>query len=82
MASLRMRQSLDAFEHAFHRETEADRARRDRLRQAAAVRSRNRRIAQDRARSSLRFALLVLVLILTAVVVTVVMFKTLYVVMG
>lgn len=80
--SLRMRQSLDAFEHAFHQETEADRARRERLRRAAVARSRNRRIDEARKRSSLRFALLVLVLLITAVGVTVAMFETLYAVMG
>lgn len=80
--SLRMRQSLDAFEHAFHQETEADRARRERLRRAAVARSRNRRIDEARKRSSLRFALLVLMLLITAVGVTVAMFETLYAVMG
>jgi len=77
-----MRQSLDAFEHAFHQETEADRVRRERLRKQAVARSRKRYRVQREKRSTLRFATLVLTLIATAIVVTVAMFETLYLVMG
>jgi len=77
-----MRQSMDAFEQAFVQEMEADRVRRERLRQAAVQRSRARRREHQRKRSSLRFAMLVLVLLGTAAVVTVAMFETLYRVMG
>jgi len=80
--AMRMRQTMDAFEEAFHQEIEADRARRERLRKQAAVRSRKRRIQYKRKRSSMRFFLLVLVLLGTAAVVTVAMFETLYYVMG
>jgi hypothetical protein len=80
--AMRMRQTMDAFEEAFHQETEADRARRERLRKQAAVRARNRRIRHKRKRSSMRFFLLVMVLLGTAAVVTVAMFETLYYVMG
>jgi hypothetical protein len=80
--ALRMRQSVDAFEQAFLQETVADRGRRERLRRAAVRRSRLRRREHERKRSSLRFGLLVLALVATAVGVTVVMFETLYAVMG
>jgi hypothetical protein len=80
--ALRMRQSLDAFEDAFHQETEADRLRRERLRKQAVARSRKRYRVQREKRSTLRFAALVLTLIATAIVVTVAMFETLYLVMG
>jgi hypothetical protein len=80
--ALRMRQSMDAFERAFLQETEADRIRRERLRRAAVHRSRQRRREHERKRSSLRFGLLVFALAATAAVVIVVMFETLYAVMG
>jgi hypothetical protein len=41
-----------------------------------------RTIERRRARSSLRFALLVFAMIATAVIVTVAMFRTLYIVLG
>ena len=77
-----MRQSMDAFERAFHQETEADRIRRERLRRAAVTRSRQRRSEQIEKRGTVRFSLLVVMLIATAVVVTLAMFQTLYWVMG
>lgn len=79
---MRMRQSIQTFERAFVEETVADRTRRDTLRREAAQRSRQRERAQVHKRGSMRFGLLVLVLIATAALVTVVMFRTLYVVMG
>jgi transposase len=80
--ALRMRQSVDAFERAFHQEMEADRIRRERLRRAAVNRSRQRRREQIDKRGTVRFSLLVVILIATAVVVTLAMFQTLYWVMG
>ena len=80
--ALRMRQTFDAFEHAFHQETVADRARREQLRKAAVKRTRRRHREQERARASLRFALLALTLLATAVAVTVAMFEILYAVLG
>ena len=79
---MRMRQSLSQFERAFIEESQVDRARREALRRQAAARSRQRQVEQVRKRSTLRFVALVLTLVATAVVVTVVMFRTLYVVMG
>jgi hypothetical protein len=78
----RMRQSLAEFERAFHEETHEDRARRESLRRRAIMRSQQRRIEQTHKRGTARFVLLVLTLIATAVIVTIAMFQTLYVVMG
>lgn len=77
-----MRQSLDEFERAFHEEAHDDRVRRESLRRRAVLRAQQRRIEQTHKRGTARFVVLVLVLIATAVIVTVAMFQTLYVVMG
>ncbi len=78
----RMRQSLADFERAFHEETHEDRVRRESLRRRAAMRTQQRRIERTHKHGTARFVVLVLVLIATAVIVTVAMFQTLYVVMG
>jgi hypothetical protein len=80
--AMRMRQSLSQLENAFVQETQLDRRRREHLRRSAAQRSRQRRVEREVKRSSMRFVLLVLALLATAAVVTVAMFKTLYIVMG
>ena len=77
-----MRQSFAQFEEAFLEESEADKARREHLRRQAAVRSRDRQLEKVHKRGTLRFMLLVLVLVATAVLVTVAMFQVLYIVMG
>jgi membrane glycosyltransferase len=77
-----MRQSISQFERAFLEESQADAERREALHRAAAERSRQRQIEHVHKRGTMRFVLLVLVLIATAVVVTVAMFQTLYLVMG
>jgi Mg2+/citrate symporter len=82
MSVMRMRQSISQLERAFVEEIELDRARRENLRHTAAKRSRSRRVQRKQQRSSLRFFLLVLSLIATAVLVTVAMFQTLYYMMG
>jgi len=79
---MRMRQSLSQLERAFLEETQVDRARREALRRQAAVRSRQRQLERVHKRGTLRFVLLVLTLLATAAIVTVVMFRTLYLVMG
>lgn len=78
----RMRQSLDEFERAFHEETHEDRVRGESLRRKAVMRSQQRRLERVHKHGTARFVVLVLVLIATAVVVTIAMFQTLYVVMG
>jgi hypothetical protein len=77
-----MRQSLAQFERAFVEDLAADRARAERLRREAAERARQRQIERTHKRGSMRFAVLVLILVATAVLVTVAMFETLYYVMG
>jgi hypothetical protein len=79
---MRMRQSLSELERAFFEEAEADRARRERLYRQAAQRSSKRRIERTHKAGSARFVVLVLVLLATAVLVTVAMFRALYIVMG
>lgn len=79
---MRMRQSLHQLERAFVEETAADRDRRAALRRQAAQRARMRQVERVHKRGSMRFGLLVLVLVATAVLVTVAMFQTLYIVMG
>jgi membrane glycosyltransferase len=79
---MRMRQSFAELEEAFVEEIEEDRERRERLARRAEVRARQRHMEKVRKHGSMRFALLVLTLIATAVVVTIAMFQTLYYVMG
>lgn len=79
---MRMRQSLAQFEQAFLEESQADVARRERLRRQAAQRARGRQLEHQHKRGTMRFWGLVLVLIATAVLVTVAMFQALYIVMG
>ena len=69
---MRMRQSLAQFEEAF----------RERLRKEAAQRSRVRRVQRVRKQGSLRFTFLALSIIVTAVIVTIVMFETLAMLAG
>ena len=79
---MRMRQSLNQLERAFVEETAADRERREALRRQAIQRARQRQVERVHKHGSMRFGLLVLVLVATAVLVTVAMFQTLYIVMG
>jgi hypothetical protein len=79
---MRMRQSLADIEEAFFEEIEEDRERRERLRRHAEQRARHRRVARTHRHGTLRFALVMVVLLATAVVVTIAMFRALYLVMG
>ena len=67
----RMRQSLAEFERAFVEETHSDRVRRESLRRKAVMRSRQRNLERVHKRGTARFVVLVLMLIATAVVVTI-----------
>jgi membrane glycosyltransferase len=78
----KMRQSLNQFERAFLEETQADRVRREALRRQAVQRARQRQVQRVHKHGSARFWVLVLVLLATAVLVTIAMFETLYYVMG
>jgi hypothetical protein len=79
---MRMRQSLAQLERAFVDEMEQDRDQAERLRREAVLRARKRYLDKTHKRGSMRFGLLVLILVATAVLVTVAMFETLYYVMG
>ena len=79
---MRMRKSLADIEAAFVEEMESDRERRERLQQRAIRRTRVRHRERAHKHGSLRFWLVLLTLISTAVIVTIAMFETLYYVMG
>jgi hypothetical protein len=80
--AMKMRQSLAQLEQEFRHEAELDRNRRENLRKRAVVRSRNRYRQREQKRSSVRFWLLALSLIATALIVTAAMFETLYRLLG
>ncbi|HEY5428094.1 MAG TPA: hypothetical protein VIK04_03190 [Solirubrobacteraceae bacterium] len=80
--AMRMRQSLAQLEQEFRHETQLDRSRRETLRRHAVRRSKVRTHDRETKRSSFRYWMLVLSLILTAVVVTAAMFETLYYLLG
>ena len=77
-----MRQSLGELEKAFVKEISLERHRRDSLQRSTEKRALKREVERRHKRGSMRFVLLVLALIATAVIVTVVMFRTLYVLLG
>ena len=79
---MKMRQSLAEWEQAFVKEISLDRRRRASLRRTAEQRTLKREVERRHKRGSMRYALLVLTLILTAAIVTVVMFRTLYLLLG
>ena len=79
---MRMRQSLADIEEAFFEEINEDRERRERLRRHAEQRARHRRVAKTHRHGTLRFALVMLVLLATAVIVTIAMVRVLYIVMA
>ena len=79
---MRMRQTMADFEATFFEELEEERERAERLRLEAERRTRRRHADRSQKLGSVRFAVLVLTLIATAVVVTIAMFQTLYYVMG
>ncbi len=79
---MKMRQSLADIEAQFVEEIESDRERRERLQEQAIRRTRVRHRERAIKRGSLRFWLVFLTLISTAIIVTIAMFETLYYVMG
>ena len=80
--ALRMRQSLATFEEEFRQEMQVERKRSQVAVRQVVVRSRKRGIERRRKRSSMRYWVLVLSLVGTAVGVTVAMFETLYLILG
>ena len=79
---MRMRQSLAQFEEAFREEAAESIERRERLRKQSSQRSRVRRVQRQRKQGKLRFALLALSIVATAVFVTIVMFESLAMLAG
>lgn len=79
---MKLSQSLAEWEEEFSAEISLERRRRASLVRTAQQRTRKRELVRRKRRGSLRFTLLVLTLIMTAVVVTVVMFRTLYLLLG
>ena len=79
---MRMRQSLADIEAAFVEEIDADRERREQIQAQAITRTRVRHRQRAHKQGTLRFWLVLLTLIATAVIVTIAMFETLYYVMG
>jgi hypothetical protein len=80
--ALRMRQSLAELEEEFRESMQREQTRSEQLRRNAVQRTRIRTIERRKKRSSMRYWLLVLSLIATAVGVTVAMFETLYYLLG
>ena len=80
--ALKARQSLARFEEEFRQQMEQEELRSKTLQRHVVVRSRKRTIQRRRKQGSVRFWLLVLALIGTAVGVTVAMFETLYLLLG
>jgi hypothetical protein len=80
--AMKMRQSLAELEQEFRQEMQLDRSRSQLLRRRAISRSRKRWREREKKRSSMRFWLLVISLIATAVGVTIAMFETLYYLLG
>ncbi len=79
---MKMRQSLAQLEQEFRHEAQLDRSRGETLRRRAVRRARLRTHEREKKRSSVRYWVLVLSLIATAVIVTVAMFETLYLLLG
>jgi flagellar basal body-associated protein FliL len=77
-----MRQSLGELEKAFAKEISLERRRRASLRRTTEQRALKREVDRRHKRGSMRFVLLVLTLVMTAVAVTVIMFRTLYLLLG
>ncbi len=81
LARMGARDSLLQFEQAFREETWASRQHREAVEHQVSVRADQRRREKVHRAGSLRFGLLVLLLVATAAGVTVAMFETLYYVM-
>jgi hypothetical protein len=79
---MKMRQSLSEWERAFIKEISLERRRRASLRRTTEQRAFKREVDRRHKRGSIRFVLLVLTLVATAIIVTAVMFRTLYVLLG
>lgn len=77
-----MEQSLSEFEQAFADQIKAERHAASRVHLKVAHRSKQRELDEVNRRGTVRFLGLVAMLLLTAVLVTMVMFKALYLILG
>jgi hypothetical protein len=75
---MKMRQSLAQIEQAFVQETQLEEQQSEWLLRHVHVRSRKRTVEREKKRSSVRFYVLALSLVLVALAVTAAMFETLY----
>jgi hypothetical protein len=80
--AMKMRQSLAELEQEFRHEMQLETSRSQVMWRRATSRSRKRYREREKKRSSMRFWLLVLSLMGTAVAVTIAMFETLYYLLG
>ena len=80
--AMKMRQSLAQLEEEFRDEMQREQSRSERLRRDAVHRTRTRHRVKANKRTSMRFWMLVLSLVATAVGVTIAMFETLYYLLG
>ncbi len=80
--AMKMRQSLAELEQEFRHEMQLESSRSQYMQRAAISRTRKRYRERARKRSSMRYWVLVLSLIATAVGVTIAMFETLYYLLG
>ncbi|MGD1050187.1 MAG: hypothetical protein ABR947_03860 [Solirubrobacteraceae bacterium] len=78
---MKMRQSLNQLERAFVEEAALDRDRRELLRRSAERRAAKRRSERVIRQGKARFLVLSLTLLATAVIVSVVMFRALYLIL-
>jgi len=82
MAQMKMKRTPAEIEAALKEEMEADRVRREQLKERAANRKRARKIRKVESKGKVRFSILLVALTLTVVVVVVIMFETLAWLMG
>jgi hypothetical protein len=82
LVAQRLRQSRAAFEQAFAEQMETERRRAEHLRRQALQRSHQRHRERMHRNGTARFVALVLILVATAVLVTIGMFQLLFLVMG
>jgi hypothetical protein len=79
---MKMRQSFADYERDFIKEVSLERQRRDLLRRRTYQRTLRREVDRRHRRGSMRFVLLVLALFLTAAAVTILMFRTIYLILA
>lgn len=82
MAQMKMKRTPAEIEAALKEEMEADRVRREQLKERAANRKRARKIRKVESKGKVRFSVLLVALTATVIVVVVVMFETLALLMG